>query len=306
MRNLAWLPHRARWEVEGDWEASLRPGRQVKISPSFARLGCWDVGRAREAREDEQFFLLSHSNRKTGHAQQTGLRALTRETGARVVWYFSRKSFHYDCLTVRLWGFPLFPLNFSFHYISTISTIHKGRDNRFFHHTDCWDFTRQNPQLISSGEEAKIACISKAGGRRQCKIVWSFIWSCLAWYKQRKQSDPQMEVGWPTLSLISSLKQRKYFSSFQLNIASNLMIYSCLVSNECNNKIMWSRINNKICSRILTILKCQQSTVDIEEKYYIIGIFTGHLKIKVFFQLSFNFFYNIFDIIFSIKDDYMI
>ena len=69
-RNVGWLQHRAHREVEGDWEASLRPGRQVEISPSFARLGCWDVGRAGGAREDEQFFLLSHSNRKTGQAQQ--------------------------------------------------------------------------------------------------------------------------------------------------------------------------------------------------------------------------------------------
>ena len=52
-------PVRGGGQLGGKSEAA---SRQVKISPSFARLGM--------AREDEQFFLLSHSNRKTGQAQQ--------------------------------------------------------------------------------------------------------------------------------------------------------------------------------------------------------------------------------------------
>ena len=51
-------------EIEKMGGKSEAASRQVKISPSFARLGM--------AREDEQFFLLSHSNRKTGQAEKAG------------------------------------------------------------------------------------------------------------------------------------------------------------------------------------------------------------------------------------------
>ena len=55
------VPVRGGGQLGGKSEAA---SRQVKISPSFARLGM--------AREDEQFFLLSHSNRKTGQAEKAG------------------------------------------------------------------------------------------------------------------------------------------------------------------------------------------------------------------------------------------
>ena len=47
------------------WEASLREARP----PSKDLTQLCQVGMARE---DEEFFLLSHSNRKTGQAEKAG------------------------------------------------------------------------------------------------------------------------------------------------------------------------------------------------------------------------------------------